>query len=88
MLCPCSKDALHGISHRNQESMTRRSFVASAAAGAYAAVPTTGCAQSRAPTSTDDVIFARGRVIDPQTGLDAIRDVKIGGPLFRIAADL
>jgi N-acyl-D-glutamate deacylase len=80
MWCPCSKDALHGISHRNQESMTRRAFVASAAAaGTYAAVPTTGCAQSRAPTSTDDVIFARGRVIDPQTGLDAIRDVKIGG---------
>jgi N-acyl-D-glutamate deacylase len=89
MWCPCCGDFVWGMryeanlkSHSDPKGeLTRRAFVASGvAAGASAAVPATGFGQSPTPTmNADEVVLANGRVIDPETKLDAVRNVKIKG---------
>src|ERR1700735_3544561 len=57
--------------------MNRRQFVGATAVTFFASVP-------RAFAATYDLIIKGGRVIDPSTSLDAVRDVAIAGG--RIAA--
>jgi N-acyl-D-aspartate/D-glutamate deacylase len=64
---------------RHGESLMRPSFPL-----LVALVATIGCAQPSAPTSTYDLVIANGRVVDPESGLDAVRHVGISGN--RIAA--
>ena len=64
--------------------MTRREFLYAAAAGAamFARVPA-------AFAATYDLIIKGGRVIDPASGIDAIRDVAIaGGRIAAVAANI
>ena len=64
--------------------INRRQFVCAGAAGAalFARLP-------KALAATYDLIIKGGRVIDPSTGLDAIRDVAIaGGKIVAVGANM
>jgi len=69
--------------HDRPTTMTRRRLLGAAAGAAlFAGVP-------RARAATYDLLIKGGRVIDPSVGLDAVRDVAIGGGrITAVAADI
>ena len=87
MWCLCCDDPLQGIRLRTthvalQGKLPRRQFVASGvvaegSSGAPAARSAKGA--STTTTTVDEVVIANGRVIDPESKLDGIRNVKIKG---------
>jgi N-acyl-D-glutamate deacylase len=63
----------------HQDELTRKIAARRVAAGAFGAVPATDFARPTSAISANEVVIANGRVIDPETKLDAIRNVKIRG---------
>lgn len=73
--------------NRSRLVVTRRDFIATAGATAAALVGTS--ALGAAQTKRYDLVIRGGRVIDPASGLDAIRDVAIaGGRIAAVAANI
>ena len=73
--------------NRSRLVVTRRDFIATAGATAAALVGTS--ALGAAQTRRYDLVIRGGRVIDPASGLDAIRDVAIaGGRIAAVAANI
>jgi len=63
----------------NRELVMRRQPIGSLSLAVMLATAVTPPGQSAAQSPTYDIVIAKGRVIDPESGLDAIRWVGING---------